>query len=154
MDILSKINNFLIQRLYSELHSDPEKDKVLTGNIYGLHLLAVTVFLSFFAPMAIMLNYSRFLAVTVFLGFFALFAIILNYSRFFAVKGFWLESHFQYQIQTFWTALFFFIVVILSFFVWNGWLTYAGFIIWYLLRIWKGYAAYRQKKPVIGSWII
>jgi uncharacterized membrane protein len=126
------INNFLARILFVEPHSDPEKDRILTGNIYGLHLLAVTVFMDFFAFIA----------------------VLLNFARFFAVKGSWLESHFRYQIQTFWTALFFAIAVILSFFVWNGWLTLAGFIIWYLIRVWKGYAAYRQKAPVIGSWFI
>ena len=127
------INNFLARLFYIELpYHDLEKDMVMTGNIYGLHLLTVTILL----------------------GFFALIAVLLNYARFFAVKESWLESHFRYQIQTFWTAFFFWIFVIFSFFVWNGWLIFAGFTIWYLLRIWKGYAAYRQKKPVFGSWFI
>ena len=32
-------------------------------------------------------------------------AILMNYSRRDAVRGSWLESHFQWQVSTFWTAV-------------------------------------------------
>ena len=40
-------------------------------------------------------------------------AIIMNYARRDAVRGSWLESHFRWQSNTFWTALLLWIAVIL-----------------------------------------
>jgi uncharacterized membrane protein len=49
-------------------------------------------------------------AISGFLGFTFIVAVIINYVKRSEVKGTWLESHFTWQIRTFWfSALFFFV---------------------------------------------
>jgi len=44
-------------------------------------------------------------AASFFVGFTGIIALIINYVKWSAVKGTWLESHFRWQIRTFWFAL-------------------------------------------------
>src|SRR4029079_13964573 len=74
----------------------------LTHVIYGLH--------AFSALMGVV---SSAAIVTAFLtGWPSILAVILNYARRSAVRGTYLESHFSWQIRTFWCA---FLWVVLAF---------------------------------------
>lgn len=68
---------------------------IITHVIYGLH--AFTVLTGLLSPMLI---------VTAFLtGWPSILAVVLNYIKRGEVRGTYLESHFRWQIRTFWFAL-------------------------------------------------
>jgi uncharacterized membrane protein len=63
--------------------------------IYGLHALSVLMG---------MLSAATIVGMFVF-GWPSIIAVIMNYARRSEVTGTWLESHFRWQIRTFWFAL-------------------------------------------------
>ena len=69
------------------------------------------------------------------------FAVFLNYVNMKHVKGTWLESHYKWQIETFWVGLFFVLIglMTLSFLI--------GFVVLFVVVIW---AIYR----IIYGWIM
>lgn len=79
-----------------ELNNPPRPGLVtLTHVIYGLH--AVTVLTGLLTPVMI---------VTAFLtGWPSLLAVVLNYIKRSDTRGTYLESHFSWQIRTFWYAV-------------------------------------------------
>ena len=105
----------------------------LTHVIYALH--AVTVFTGLLTPVLI---------VTAFLtGWPSLLAVILNYVKRKETRGTYLESHFRWQISTFWFALMWVIVAGLLVFTLIGIPVAFGlaFIvgIWVLYRVVRGW---------------
>ena len=80
-----------------ELSTAPSSGLVtLTHVIYGLH--ALTVLTGLLTPVMI---------VTAFLtGWPSLLAVVLNYVKRSDTRGTYLESHFSWQIRTFWFAVF------------------------------------------------
>ena len=73
---------------------------VLTYLIYGLHLFsAVTGLLT-----------PAFVLIAFLTGWPSIIAVLLNYLQVNDVKGTYLESHFRWQIRTFWFALFWLVV--------------------------------------------
>lgn len=79
-----------------ETHTVPPSGLItITHVIYGLH--AFTVVSGLLTPMFI---------VTAFLtGWPSILAVVLNYIKRSEVRGTYLESHFRWQIRTFWFAL-------------------------------------------------
>jgi len=74
--------------------SPPENLVILTHVIYGLHALTVVAGLT-----------SSMLIVTAFItGWPSILAVILNYLKRSEVRGTLLDSHFRWQIRTFWFA--------------------------------------------------
>lgn len=65
-----------------------------THVIYALHSLSVLIGLTTF----------RSVAASFVWGLPSIIAVIMNYMRRDAARGTWLESHFQWQIRTFWYA--------------------------------------------------
>lgn len=111
--------------------------------IYGLHGLAVLVGVIGAATIA---------GAFVF-GVPSLLAVILNYVKRGEVKGSWLESHYRWQIRTFWfTALWLLVygLLILSF---VGILLAIPMIwvlgIWVAYRVIRGWLALGDGKPLI-----
>ena len=77
----------------------------LTHVIYGLHAFSALTGLL-----------SSALIVTAFLsGWPSIIAVILNYVKRSDVRGTWLDSHFGWQIRTFWFALLFFLAGAMAF---------------------------------------
>lgn len=83
-------------------------------------------------------------------------AVIMNYVRQSEVRGTWLESHFRWQLRTFWFALLwivftvvfsapFVLVVVGVFMIWVG-LTIVG--IWVLYRVVRGWLRLRDREPM------
>jgi uncharacterized membrane protein len=67
-----------------------------TRLIYALH--AASIVIGIFS--------SAFIATVFIFGLPSIIAVVLNYLKRADVRGTWLESHFSWQIRTFWTALF------------------------------------------------
>jgi uncharacterized membrane protein len=114
----------------------------LTHIIYGLH--------AFSAAMGII---SSAAVVTAFLtGWPSILAVILNYVRRGAVRGTYLDSHFGWQIRTFWWALAWVLVswvliatiigIPIAFLMW----IFTG--VWVLYRIIRGWLALNDERPI------
>ena len=65
--------------------------------------------------------------------------IIINYIKDEDVKGSWLESHFEWQKKTFWYALFWTVVGVLTSFILVGYFVLGFVVFWLIYRIAKGW---------------
>jgi uncharacterized membrane protein len=66
-----------------------------------------------------------------------------------------LDSHYRFQIRTFWIGVLYFIVGTILLFVLVGFLVYAWWVIWSLVRNVKGILALNENRPIAnpGSWM-
>ena len=114
----------------------------LTYAIYGLHAFSAVTGLT-----------TSVLIVTAFLfGWPSIIAVILNYVKRSDVRGTWLDSHFSWQIRTFWYSLLWLVVgavlfvtvvgIPVAYVVW--WVT--G--VWVLYRIIRGALALSSERPM------
>jgi uncharacterized membrane protein len=114
----------------------------LTHLIYGLH--------AFSALMGILT--SAFIVTAFVTGWPSIIAVIINYVKRGDVRGSYLDSHFSWQIRTFWYALLWLLVVILLIFTLVGiplaWLLGVGVGIWVLYRIIRGWITLGNGKPM------
>src|SRR5689334_21998069 len=117
-----------------------------THVIYALHALAVVIGLS-----------SAHTIVGSFIGGLpSIVAVIMNYVRRSATRGTYLESHFRWQIRTFWYALLWsclilvvslpFMLVLIGFgmLVLGHW----ALAIWIIYRVARGWLALRDRRPM------
>jgi uncharacterized membrane protein len=114
----------------------------LTHVIYGLH--------AFSAVMGIV---SSAAVVTAFLtGWPSILAVILNYAKRADVRGTFLESHFRWQIRTFWfTLLWCAIGGLLFATIVGAILAIPLFVVvgvWVIYRVVRGWLALKEGKPV------
>ena len=77
-------------------------------------------------------------------------AIILNYIKREEVKGTWLESHFSWQIRTFWWGMLWAVLSMLLMIVVIGFFAIVIVIIWHIYRIAKGWIRLNDGKPMDG----
>lgn len=114
----------------------------LTHVIYGLHAFSAITGL-----------FSSVFIVTAFLtGWPSIIAVILNYVKRDAAYGTYLESHFRWQIRTFWFALLWLIVMILLTLTIIGiplaWVLGVVIGLWVLYRIARGWLRLADAQPV------
>jgi uncharacterized membrane protein len=87
-------------------------------------------------------------------GWPSLIAVALNYVKRGDVRGTWLESHFRWQIRTFWFGLLWvslcvlFIIVTLGIGILLAWLPLALVGLWFIYRIARGWMALRGRRPM------
>jgi uncharacterized membrane protein len=117
-----------------------------THVIYGLHALAVLMGVS-----------TAHTIVGSFVGGLpSIVAVIMNYARRAAVRGTFLESHFRWQIRTFWYALLWSIVIVLVSLPFMLVVIGFGFAIvglmglglWIAYRVIRGWLALKDRKPM------
>ena len=128
--------------------TQPIDDSLITYTniIYALHALAVVV--GVLTSATIVLNFIC--------GLPSIIAVIMNYAKRSQVRGTFLESHFSWQIRTFWFALLWAVVIggisfVLAFIL-------IGFVTWFLgalaLGVWviyrvaRGWFALRDRRPM------
>jgi len=75
-------------------------------------------------------------------------AIILNYVKKDDVKNTWLETHFQWQIRTFWYGLAWYILGTLTFVFIIGYFILVANLIWVIYRIIKGWLRLSENKEM------
>lgn len=118
-----------------------------THIIYALHALSVLIGIT--GPATVIGNFV--------FGLPSIIAVIMNYARQSAVRGTWLESHFRWQIRTFWFAFLWIVVAgvisaplvlllglgILTFFL-------AALIVavWIVYRVARGWLALRDQRTM------
>jgi len=81
----------------------------------------------------------------------ALVGIIVNYVKEDEVAGTWLESHFRWQIRTFWFGLLWTVVGVVLMLVLVGWFVLVGNFVWVLYRVIKGWLNLNEDKPMYGG---
>lgn len=77
--------------------------------------------------------------------------VVINYIKMDEVKGTWLESHFKWQLKTFWWGLLGGFVGILLSVILIGIPLLFVVAIWVIYRIIKGWLAYNEGKPMPDS---
>jgi uncharacterized membrane protein len=87
-------------------------------------------------------------------GWPSIIAVILNYIKRNDARGTWLESHFRWQIRTFWFGFLWislcvlFIVGTLGIGILIAWLPIAVVTLWFIYRVARGWLALRDKRPM------
>ena len=114
----------------------------LTHVMYALHAFS-----------AVMGLVSSAAVVTAFLtGWPSIVAVILNYVKRGDVRGTYLESHFRWQIRTFWFALLWvavaFLLAITIIGIPFAWLLVVATGVWVLYRIVRGWLALTDGRPI------
>ncbi|MFO1344816.1 MAG: hypothetical protein U1E85_00840 [Rhodocyclaceae bacterium] len=114
----------------------------LTHVIYGLH--AFSVLTGIFGAASVI---GAFLV-----GWPSIIAVILNYVKRSDVAGTWLESHFRWQIRTFWFALLWVLIAVAVGLTIVGLLLTAVILIavtvWLVYRVARGWIALSGVKPM------
>ncbi len=87
-------------------------------------------------------------AVSFLLGVTFIVAVIINYIKKDDVKGTWLESHFRWQIRTFWYWLLWLVVGLLSAVVGVGWIILFASFVWTIYRVVKGWLRLSEGKEM------
>jgi uncharacterized membrane protein len=91
---------------------------------------------------------------TFLLGWPSIIAVILNYVKRSDVRGTWLESHFRWQIRTFWYGLLWVSLCVVLVIVTLGigllivWLPLAIVTIWFIYRVVRGWLALADNRPM------
>jgi uncharacterized membrane protein len=87
-------------------------------------------------------------------GWPSIIAVILNYVKRSEVRGTWLESHFRWQIRTFWFGLLwvalclFFVVGTLGIGIILAWVPLAFVSLWFIYRVIRGWLRLRDGLPM------
>ncbi len=114
----------------------------LTHFIYGLHAIAVLIGVTSSATVA-----GGFV-----FGLPSLLAVLLNYLKRGDVNGTWLESHFRWQIRTFWfTALWlvaYGLLIITIIGIPIAWILIVVLGLWVGYRVIRGWVALFSERPV------
>jgi len=87
-------------------------------------------------------------------GWPSLIAVVLNYVKRTEARGTWLESHFRWQIRTFWFGLLWvtlcllFVVATLGIGLLVAWLPLAVVGLWFIYRIVRGWLRLIDRRPM------
>ena len=116
---------------------------VLTHVIYSLHALSLVTGIVGAATVV-----GAFLT-----GWPSIIAVILNYVKRSEARGTWLESHFRWQIRTFWFGLLWatlcvlFVVFTLGIGILIAWLPLGVVGLWFIYRMARGWLALNDHRP-------
>ena len=81
-------------------------------------------------------------------------AVILNYAKRSEVRGTWLESHFRWQIRTFWFGALWvglcvlFVIATLGIGIFIAWIPLGVVGLWFIYRIIRGWLALGDRRPM------
>jgi uncharacterized membrane protein len=112
--------------------------------IYGLH--AFSLLTGILGPVTVI---SAFLT-----GWPSIIAVILNYIKRGDVRGTWLESHFRWQIRTFWFGLLWvalcvlFVIFTLGIGILIVWVPAIIITAWLIYRVVRGWLALNDRRPM------
>jgi uncharacterized membrane protein len=116
----------------------------LTHVIYGLHAFSLVTGIIGAATIV-----GAFLT-----GWPSIIAVILNYVKRSEARGTWLDSHFRWQIRTFWYGLLWvglcilFVILTFGVGILIAWLPLAFVGIWFIYRIVRGWLALAERRPL------
>lgn len=81
-------------------------------------------------------------------GITAIVAIVMNYIKKDDVSGTFLESHFRWQMRTFWFGLLWAVIGAITFLIVVGWFVLIANGIWIIYRIVKGWLRLNDNKSM------
>lgn len=87
-------------------------------------------------------------AASVLFGVTSIAGVIINYLKRDEVAGTWLESHFTWQIRTFWWTLAWGAIGLLTAIVLVGILVLFGAAVWFIYRVARGWIALSERRPI------
>ena len=87
-------------------------------------------------------------ALSCLIGITAIVAIVINYVKREDVQGTIYQSHFAWQIRTFWWSLGWFVLGALTAMLFVGFLIMAVAAIWTIYRLVKGWLYWNDRKPM------
>lgn len=90
-------------------------------------------------------------AVSLFVGITSLVAIVLNYIKKDEVAGTLFESHFRWQIRTFWYGLLWAVIGGITFVLVIGMFILLADLVWFIYRIAKGWLNLNENKPMYAG---
>ncbi|MEW8656900.1 MAG: hypothetical protein AB2603_01140 [Candidatus Thiodiazotropha endolucinida] len=108
----------------SSIHSDREKTIAMV--VYALQALSFLFVITF------------------------LVAVIINYVKRDDVRNSWLESHYRWQIRTFWFSLLWIVIGYLTIFILIGYLVLLVNMVWLIYRIIKGWLRLSEGREMYG----
>ena len=124
-------------------HTNLDGPRAWCHVIYALHALAVVVGVAGAATIA---------GAFVF-GVPSLIAVVLNYLKRSEVKGTWLDSHFRWQIRTFWFTVLWLLVYGLLIITLIGipiaWVLIVVLGLWVIYRVIRGWLALGKGSPIV-----
>lgn len=134
---------------YSPSPPAPELDAVTRAVrwahiVYALH--AFSLLTGILGPVTVI---SSFLT-----GWPSIIAVILNYLKGSDALGTWVESHFRWQIRTFWFGAFWvalcllFVLATFGFGLIIAWIPLAILTVWFIYRIGRGWIALVDGRPM------
>src|SRR5580765_1097147 len=125
--------------------ADPRPSLIrLTHVIYGLHAFSLLTGIVGAATVV-----GAFLT-----GWPSIIAVILNYVKRSEVRGTWLQSHFRWQIRTFWFGLLWvalcvcFVIFTFGLGLLIAWLPLTIVGIWFVYRVIRGWMALAERRPM------
>jgi uncharacterized membrane protein len=89
-------------------------------------------------------------AASFFVGLTLFAAVIVNYVRRDDARGTWVESHFRWQIRTFWFTLVWTALGALTALFLVGWFILGATALWLIYRIVKGWLLLSEKRQLPG----
>ncbi len=87
-------------------------------------------------------------------GWPSIIAVIVNYVKRSEVRGTWLESHFRWQIRTFWFGLLWvmlctlFVILTFGIGLLIAWIPLGVVAIWFIYRVARGWLALNSSRPM------
>ena len=115
-----------------------------TQIIYGLHALSLVIGIVSTATVV-----GAFL-----LGWPSIIAVIMNYIKRSEARGTWLESHFRWQLRTFWFGALLvcpwllFVVLTFGLGLIIAWIPLGLVALWFIYRIARGWLSLRDGRPM------
>jgi uncharacterized membrane protein len=106
------------------LRDNEKSAKTLTAVIYGLYAASFLV------------------------GLTAIVGIVINYVKREDVAGTFLESHFRWQIRTFWFGLLWTVLGVATTLILVGWAVLFANSVWIIYRIVKGWLYLNDNRPI------
>ncbi len=122
----------------------PQSLVTWTQIIYGLHALSL---LTGILGVATVVGAFLF-------GWPSIIAVVMNYLKQSEARGTWLESHFRWQIRTFWFGLLWvsicaaFIVVTFGIGLLIAWIPLAFITVWFIYRVARGAMVLSERRPI------
>lgn len=90
-------------------------------------------------------------ALSFILGVTSVIGVVVNYLRLAEVRGTWLESHFIWQIRTFWFQVMWGLVGLVTSVFLIGFLIWAAVYFWTLYRVVKGWLNLSAERPMYAD---
>lgn len=85
-----------------------------------------------------------------FIGLTYIAAVVVNYVKASDVKGTWIETHFRWQIRTFWFSVLWAVIGMLTYALVVGYFILLADAVWVIYRIVKGAFRLKENRAMYG----